>query len=269
MPTCFTMPCLHAVTPETHQDLMGLGPQDFDRVCAAVRQLVARKPAFPDLQVELVLVVTQQNLAEIPAFLDLAAQLGADSVNLRTLMPMAVPREELDYDRLAPYRHPQFTHLREVAIEAIARARLPVKGDPATWSTPLFSPEWEAQLDTLPLRPRAGRKYYRAAPIDWDALGAGESSNQPEPCHFGPNLYNRDSPLYCPSPYTAFYVNGTDRRTIPCVYMHKVPGHEYMHLKPSMRFEDIWNSSAMVAVRSSLYQGPLMPECLKCPFHCA
>ncbi|HEV7996269.1 MAG TPA: hypothetical protein VGP52_08425 [Stellaceae bacterium] len=33
--------------------------------------------------------------------------------------------------------------------------------------------------------------------------------------------------------------------------------------------EEAWNSPAMVAVRRGLSEGPLMPDCLKCPFHCA
>lgn len=259
---------IHAATSATHQDLMGFGPEDFDRVVAAAGTLIARKREFPNIKVELVLVVTQQNLAEIAAFIAMAEYLGADQVNLRTLMPMGAPREELDYHRLPPYRHPQFELLRAVAITAISHARLPVKGDPASWSHPLFAPEWEAQLDSLPLRPRQGRRHHRAKPLDWDTLGAGEASGEPEPCVLGANLYDRHAPLYCPSPYTAFYVNGTDRRVIPCVYMHKVRGHEFIHFKPSMRFEEAWNSPAMVAVRRSLNEGPLMPECLKCPFHC-
>ncbi len=78
---------IHAATSATHQDLMGFGPADFDRVVAAVGKLIARKREFPNIGVELVLVVTQQNLAEIPAFIAMAEYLGADQVNLRTLMP--------------------------------------------------------------------------------------------------------------------------------------------------------------------------------------
>ena len=126
------------------------------------------------------------------------------------------------------------------------------KADPATWSKPLFPPEWETRLDSLPVTPRHGRKYYRMSEIDWDALGAGEASDTTEPCRSDDNPYLRSAPLYCPSPYTAFYVNGTDRRVIPCVYMHKVPGHEFIHFKPSMSFPEVWNSPAMVAVRRSL-----------------
>ena len=259
---------IHAANTTTHQDLMGLGPQDFDRVTRAVRQLTAKKAEFPQLHVTLVLVVTRQNLAEIPAFIEMSEQLGADQVHLRTLMPMDSPREGLDYHRLPPYRHPEFERLRDDALAAIAGARLRVKADPATWAKPLFPPEWEARLDSLPLTPRHGRIQYRMSEIDWDSLGAGEASDVPEPCHIGGNPYLRSAPLYCPSPYTAFYVNGTDRRVIPCVYMHKVPGHEFIHFKPAMSFAEVWNSPAMIAVRRSLYHGPLMPMCLKCPFYC-
>ncbi len=214
---------IHAATSATHQDLMGFGPADFDRVVAAVGKLIARKREFPNISVELVLVVTQQNLSEIAAFIAMAEYLGADQVNLRTLMPMAAPREELDYHRLPPYRHPQFQLLREVAITAISHARLPVKGDPASWSHPLFAPESEAQLQSLPLRPRQDASIIAPSRFDWDTLGAGEASRQPEPCVLGANLYDRHAPLYCPSPSTAFYVNGTDRRVIPCSTCTRCP----------------------------------------------
>ena len=259
---------IHAANNSTHQDLMGLGPADFDRVTSAVGKLAARKAEFPQLSVELVLVVTQQNIAEIPAFIEMSGHLGADKVHLRTLMPMDKPREGLDYHRLPPYRHPEFDRLREAAIAAIAASRLPVKADPSTWSRPLFPPEWEARLDSLPLVPRRDRKASRISEIRWDELGSGEPSCEHEAWRLGENPYDRSAPQYCPSPYTAFYINGTDRRVIPCVYMHKVPGHEFIHFKPSMTFAEVWNSPAMVAVRRDLYQGPLMPACLKCPFHC-
>ena len=259
---------IHAVNKETHQDLMGLGPEDFERVTSAVRKLTARKAEFPDLTVELVLVVTQQNIAEIPAFIQMSERLGADQVHLRTLMPMDKPREGLDDNRLPPYLHPEFDRLRDGAVAAVSRSRLRVKANPSSWSRPVFSPEWEASVDRIPLTQRKDRKSYRISEIQWDALGAGEAEREHEPCDFAGNPYNRTAPLYCPSPYTAFYVNGTDRRVIPCVYMHRVPGHEFMHFKPSMTFEEVWNSPAMVAVRRSLHQGPLMPACFKCPFHC-
>jgi pyruvate-formate lyase-activating enzyme len=260
---------VHAARTETHQDLMGLRPEDFGRVVTATRKLAARKREFPRLSVESVLVVTRQNLAEIPEFIAMSERLGVDKIHLRTLMPMESPREGLDYHRLPPYLHPEFESLREAAVSAIASSRLTIRSDSETWSRPVFSPDWESRLDRIPLTPRKDRKtYYRMSEKRWDELGAGKPSREQEPCCSTANLYGRGAPHYCPSPYTAFYTNGTDRRVIPCVYMHKVPGHEFMHFKPSMTFEEVWNCPAMVAVRRSLHEGPLMAACLKCPSFC-
>ena len=259
---------IHATKEETHRDLMGFGPGKFDLAKRAVQKLADQKARHPELSIELVLVVTRQNITEIPAFIEMSERLGADKVHLRTLMPVVgAPREGLDYHRLPPYLHPEFDRLREAAVLAIDRASLPVKASPETWSRPVFDPEWESRLDGMPLTPRGGRRTYGLSEIQWDALGAGEENCECEPWDVV-DLYGRSAPLYCPSPYTAFYVNGTDRRVIPCVYMHKVPNHEFIHFKPNMSFEQVWNSPAMVAVRRHLHQGPLMPACLKCPFHC-
>lgn len=258
---------VHAATKETHQDLMGFGPDVFERVIYGVWALTAKKAQFPDLKVGLAFVVTQQNVAEIPELIRLGERLGVDEVHLRTLMPMDPPREGLDYHRLPPYLHADFERLREAAVQAIARTALHVRADPASWSQPVFSPEWEARLTEMPLTPRNSRKSYRMGQMPWDQLGAGEYSPDPAPAAADDPL-GREASLYCPSPYTAFYVNGTDRRMIPCVYMHKVPDHAYMHFKPSMTFDEAWNAPAMVAVRRSLHEGPLMPACLKCPFDC-
>lgn len=261
---------VHATNSKTHQDLMGFEPHVFDTVIDAVSKLAARKSQFPNLFVELVLVVTQQNIGEIPAFIALSESLGVHQVHLRTLMPLEAPRDGLDYHRLPPYLHPEFEHLRDAAVAAMSNASVRVKGDPQTWSRPVFSPEWEAKLADIPTTSRQSRtkSTMRIGPIDWDKLGAGETTLEPAPLAAGENTYGREAPLYCPSPYTAFYVNGTDRRVIPCVYMHKVPGHEFIHFKPSMSFKDVWNSPATVAVRRHLHRGPLMPACLTCPFHC-
>jgi MoaA/NifB/PqqE/SkfB family radical SAM enzyme len=261
---------MHAAKPETHQDLMGFKPRAFEKVKRAVRMLTARKAEFPQLFVELVLVVTRQNIAEIPSFIAMSEDLGADQVHLRTLMPMESPRDGLDYHRLPPYLHPEFGSLHAAALAAISKTRLQVKADPATWARPVFSPEWERRLKDIPLTPRNERSehYIKMKEIDWNVLGSGGKSCSREVPALADNLYDRSAPLYCPSPYTAFYVNGTDRRVIPCVYMHEVPGHDLIHFKPSMTFEEVWNSPAMVAVRHSLHHGPLMPTCLKCPFYC-
>jgi MoaA/NifB/PqqE/SkfB family radical SAM enzyme len=71
---------IHAARTETHKDLMGLRPGDFGRVVTAAQKLAARKREFPALSVETVLVVTRQNLAEIPEFIAMSERLGVDKV---------------------------------------------------------------------------------------------------------------------------------------------------------------------------------------------
>jgi MoaA/NifB/PqqE/SkfB family radical SAM enzyme len=149
---------VHAATTVTHQDLMGFRKEVFDQVLAGVRALTAHKKSHPDMSVEMVMVVTQQNIAEIPEFLSMSERLGADKAHLRTLMPgLDPPREGLDYHRLAPYLHPEFNRLRDEAIAAIARSRLSVRTEPEAWSRPLFTSELESKIANLPLTPRDKR----------------------------------------------------------------------------------------------------------------
>jgi MoaA/NifB/PqqE/SkfB family radical SAM enzyme len=137
---------IHAACAETHRDLMGLGPGEFERVLAGTRKLAERRRPFPETFIATVFVVTRQNLAEVPAFLALSEQLGVDGVHLRTLMPMDAPRPGLDYHRLPPYRHPEFEALRAAALAAVARSPLTVRCEPDTWGRPVFAPEFEARL---------------------------------------------------------------------------------------------------------------------------
>lgn len=260
---------VHAASAVTHQDLMGFRKDVFDDVLAGVRALTAHKKRHPNLSVEMVMVVTQQNIAEIPQFLSMSERLGADKVYLRTLMPgLDPPRAGLDYHRLPPYLHADFERLRDEAITAIARSPLSVRAEPEAWARPLFSPKHESRLRELPTTPREQRNTkYRIYPMKWDLAGEGEPLADGE-AEDRDNPLGRSAPLYCPSPYTALYVNAPNHQMIPCVYMYKVPGHRDLHLKPTMTFDDAWNSPAMIAVRRRLHEGPLMPECRRCPFYC-
>lgn len=260
---------VHAATAATHRDLMGLPEGDFERVIAAVKTLASRKKQYPHLSVEMVMVVTRQNIAEIPAFIDMCEDLGVQQVYLKTLMPMDQPREGLDYHRLPPYRHPDFQALRFKAVMAMQSSRLIVRGTPQDWSRPIFPARYEAEIELMPLTPREERNVaFYPSPETLELLPAGEPIAEPAAVEETANRYGRKAPLYCHSPYTSFYPGGFDRRVIPCIYIDTIEGHEAMHLKPSMRFEDLWNSPAMVALRKHLYEGPLMSTCLKCPFFC-
>jgi hypothetical protein len=67
----------------------------------------------------------------------------------------------------------------------------------------------------------------------------------------------------------SLYINGFDRQMNlnPCCYMVQVRGHQMSYLRQGASFDDVWNSPAMIALRKSLNNGPLMQPCLKCAFY--
>jgi pyruvate-formate lyase-activating enzyme len=263
---------MHAATGATHIDLMGLKPGDFDRIVAAVRRLTAKRAELPDLDVQLVFIVTRQNIAEIPAFLALANELRVDIVLLRTLQPRTeeqVVNDRLDYQRLPPYLHPDFEALRAAAVAAIAASPVRIEAYPETWSTNVFPPEAEARILARPLTPREARVKVPVAdcfPGDASHRPMGEpSADEPAPTDAAEDPYGRRAPLACPAPYTSLYVNGFHNLMTPCCYMTRIPGHEPVFLQPGRAWDDAWNSPAMRALRRALREGPLMQPCRKCP----
>ncbi len=275
---------IHAGTGPTHEDLMGLPHGSFDQVLDGIRAIAAYQSSVPNLSIALVFIVMRQNIDEIPQFIALAGKLGVTSIFMRTLKARTLEeqrRDHLDYHRLPAYLHRDFEGARQRAIEAIAACKIPVEASPETWSTPIFPPEVEEQILAEPLTPREVRKssksFYREPPPDTESLPIGQPAapgemllqlGQTEVVHEPlENPYDRTPPLFCPSPYTALYLNGFDRQMNPCCYMTRVPGHQMSYLRQGASFDDVWNSPAMIALRKSLNNGPLMQPCLKCAFY--
>lgn len=280
---------IHASTPATHEDLMGLPPGSFDSIIDGIRTVTARKSAIPGLTLGLVLIVTRQNIEEIPAFIAMAHDVGADSVFIRTLKSRTAKEQRddgLDYHRLPPYLHPDFENLRARAVEAIANSPISVQASPETWSANIFPEDEEAALLAAPLTPRkvrlASKSIRRTPTPDTEALPVGEAltpdnGNTYHGSYDDPgseiandlldNPYGRRAPLFCPSPFTAFYINGFDRMVTPCCYMTSVPGFNRSFLRKGASFNDVWNSPAMVDLRRSLGRGPLKSHCKKCAFY--
>jgi pyruvate-formate lyase-activating enzyme len=276
---------IHAATGPTHEDLMGLPHGAFEQVLNGIRTIMAYRSSIPDLSVGLVFIVTKQNIDEIPKFIAMAEELGVTSLFLRTLKARTLDEQrkgDLDYQRLPAYLHPDFDGARQRAIEAIAACKMPIEAAPETWSTPIFPPELEEEMLAAPLTPREIRKnsksFYREPTVDSESLPIGQPAapgewllpNQKyqEVTHERlENPYDRTSPMFCPSPYTALYLNGFDRLVTPCCYMTRVPGHHWSYLRRGASFDDVWNSPAMMTLRRSLNEGPLMQPCLKCAFY--
>jgi wyosine [tRNA(Phe)-imidazoG37] synthetase (radical SAM superfamily) len=257
---------LHAARPETHEAIMGLPPGAHDAALRGLRRYRALNPAA---EVELIFIVTQQNIAEIPDFIALGEEMAATRVHLRTLRPRTKAsqlNELLDYQTLPAYLHPEFEALRDAARRAVAAARVEVHADPDSWSAPIFG-EDDAEMTALPARSREERRAKRVY------VSLADSPDHPvgEPlegyvCDYldAPNPFGRQAPELCPSPYTAFYVNGFDRQTHPCCSMEKPRGHAATFLREGAAFDDVWNSPGMQTVRRTLRHGPLLPECSTC-----
>jgi pyruvate-formate lyase-activating enzyme len=280
---------IHAATPETHEDLMGLPRGSFAAVLEGIRSVTARKSADAGITFGLVFIVTRQNIGEIPAFIALARELNVDSIFIRTLKSRTVQEQRfdgLDYHRLPPYLHPDFETLRRKAVDSIAGSSIQVQAAPETWSTKIFPEDAEAEILAQPLTPREVRrasKEVRHKPLpDTEVLPLGQVLAPDTPTAYFTGLssidaevkddpfdnpYNRAPPLFCPSPYTALYINGFDRMVTPCCYMTRVPGYQHSFLRTGASFDDIWNAPAMVALRESLNAGPLKLPCRKCAFY--
>jgi hypothetical protein len=261
---------IHAATPETHNDVMGMGPHSFEKVLTGVRYLASQKGSGSSIDLGMVFIVMRQNIAEIPQFIRLCEEIGANRIFFRTLKPLEEIQPGLDYHRLPPYLHPEFERLREAATVAIEKSSVEIDASPETWSTPVFPPALAAHVKDRPLTPRDQRghlitKITRAD--DRTGLSFGEPDGTSHSGKKGKNIYHRRPPLRCPSPYTAFYINGFDRAVSPCCYMTKVPGHKTIYFQKSIDFDLVWNSPAMVNLRKTLHGGPLMDPCLKCPFY--
>ena len=260
---------------------MGLPRGSFAAVLEGIRSLTTRKTA-EGITVGLVFIVTRQNLEEIPAFVKLAHELNVNSIFMRTLKSRTLEEQRkdgLDYHRLPPYLHADFENLRRQAVGAISNSSIPVQAAPETWSTNIFPEDVEAAILAAPLTPRevrrASKGVRRVPPPDTEALPIGKVQTAENVHNVDPeiaddlleNPYNRAPPLFCPSPYTALYINGFDRNVTPCCYMTHVPGYQPSYLRKGASFDDVWNSPAMIGLRRALNEGPLKSPCKKCAFY--
>jgi hypothetical protein len=80
------------------------------------------------------------------------------------------------------------------------------------------------------------------------------------------NPYGRAAPFACSYPWYALKVLDTSRKLIPCGFMQHIMGHDDVSLAGADDFRTLWNSPAMVHLRRTLTDGPLLPECVTCPY---
>jgi MoaA/NifB/PqqE/SkfB family radical SAM enzyme len=143
---------LNAATAETHDEVMGLGRDAFPRIIESIADLTkpTNQPGRLNNNVYITMVVTKQNIAEIPAFIALGNSLGVTGIWLRSLLPQSNLISGLNYHLLPPSEHPEFERLRRAAVDAITASRVPVQADPAMWDKPIFSTTLEREIREKP-----------------------------------------------------------------------------------------------------------------------
>ena len=269
---------LNAASPATHNEVMGMGLRAFDRVCETIRRLVRlREQEDPGITIHLSFVVVNQNLAEAGAFIRLANELGVNSAILRTLSPQEGLNQRLNYHTLPAYRHPNFESLRQEAAAEMARSQVAVQGSPESWAAPIFSPELEEQIRRDP-----PALVSRAEARQW-ARQRRQQEGLPQPCtgkgaplanhrqilarsaQDGGNPYERQPRYGCHFPYYNLNLTSFNYQIVPCCYMGQVPGFEPLGFGGENHLQELWNSPALLELRRSLGEGPLLKHCRRCP----
>ncbi|HEY1307977.1 MAG TPA: radical SAM protein [Vicinamibacterales bacterium] len=268
---------LNAATPETHHTVMGFPPDEFPKVVENLRLLAAGKITTKPVAVSVTMVVTRQNIEEIPAFIELGNDIGATSMYLRTLLPQGNLVRGLNYHDLPPYLHPDFERLRTNAISAMQASAVPVQGEPDTWSSPIFPEAFTQQLaaSTPVLISRADAKREASAraaaestyPLSVRPL-RGEANPDPvfaDTLKDASNPLGRQAPFRCRAVYNNLYANHVFLRVSPCCYLTHTPGHDEIRLTDVSDVVEAWNAVSFRELRNRLASGPLYGACERCP----
>lgn len=268
---------LNAATPETHHEMMGFPPEEFPRIVENLRAIASGEVTKNRIAVSVTLVVTRQNIHEIPAFIELGNQLGATSIYLRTLLPQSGLVKGLNYHLLPAYLHPDFESLRAGAVAAMKASAVPVHGEPDTWANPVFPEALARQIEAAPpvlisrgdaLRDRDDRARRDEYYLSSDRVFRGDPSSAPwlaDNLKDGSNPLGRHAPFRCRAVYNNLYVNELFLRVSPCCYLTNTPGHDEIRLRDVADVVEAWNAVSLRDLRQRLAQGPLYGACERCP----
>ena len=268
---------LNAATSETHQIVMDLGEDGFSRAISSIKRVVWQRENSPGHQhfaVNISMVITAENMHEVAAFVRMANDIGVDLVNLRTLLPLSGPVAGLNYHLLPAYKAPDFERHAAEAREAIAQSRVPINADPDSWVNPLFPPELEAKYKTEPprtySRDDAKRELVSDRRLEVNQLMSIKTRGERSPVGaeelvFETRKGDRKSWYQCWDVYNILHMNDFYFFLRPCCYMERTPGFEWIKYDGSYPFMEAWNSPAMVHLRRSLRDGPLVNMCTLCP----
>jgi hypothetical protein len=268
---------LNAATPETHHEVMGFPTEEFPRVIDCLRTLASGHASKTPIAVTVTLVVTRQNIHEIPMFIEMGNDIGATSIYLRTLLPQAQLVPGLNYHLLPPYLHPDFEMLRANAVAAIGASAVPVFAEPETWGSPIFPEAVRRQIERAPavfisradaLRDRDTRALRERVYESHDRKLVGDpnlDADCGDSLKDGSNPLGRHAPFRCRAVYNNLYVNELFLRVAPCCYLTETPGHDEIRLIDVGDVATAWNAASMRSLRQRLAEGPLYGSCERCP----
>jgi pyruvate-formate lyase-activating enzyme len=261
---------LNAATPQTHAEIMGI--DHFEEIIDAIGQLVADRNQGRIFGVSISLVVTRQNLSEIPDFIELGNSLDVSKIQIKTLAGANGVIPGLNYHTLPPFLHPDYARLKREAAAAIAGSRVAVDVDLASWDTNVFHQSVREDFERSPPATLT-REQALADPVVRSYWQSQEKFHRPtwgrllqQADDFdGINPYGRSPRYSCRAPYQYLYINDFSYTMVPCCYLNSVPGFERVVYDGSGDFFDAWNSPAMIEIRQRLNRGPLFNMCTKCP----
>jgi MoaA/NifB/PqqE/SkfB family radical SAM enzyme len=242
---------LDAATPETYAKLRN---PTFTRLLDNVRRLVKAKGGRGQLPlVYLVFMPMKANAHEVDAFVDLAAELGADRLVLRPLndsegVELKWDRSDyhFDYQReILPF--PELVRISGRVAELCRRHGLDLS-DQLDFGGALqgqFAEEFER-----------GRAEAGSGPPTESATdsGAGTSAGT-GPAPAPPSLGEERLPA-CTEPWTSLYV--LRRGTMPCCYGGQA-------ISPMADFKDAWNGPLIRDIRRELLHGRFHRYCFDSP----
>jgi pyruvate-formate lyase-activating enzyme len=257
---------LNAATAATHDAVMGLGPNAFDKIIAAIQKLHADATARgKTVYITASFVVTATNIHEAAEFVEICNTLPLFGAYIRVLQ-LAGGHRVLNDLALPPYLHDRFEEHRARTVAAISASKLQIWASPENWSLPVLPPDLDAHArkKTVTLKTREEiartRLVIHEASASQDDLRPSDGVDDSVPAD---NPFNRFAPYDCTYPYHTLLVGRT--QITPCCFMNEVPGMGPIKFDGSRPFREIWNGPQMVRVRETLARGPLLRNCMVCP----
>jgi len=225
---------VNAATKETFYKLTG--SKQFDRVIANIRTLTGLREKYRTKNplVSLSFVATTENIRELPQFVDLAADLGADAVLVQDIMIFTKETEKLSLMNSADlaYRYHRMAK-KQAEKKKIALSSF------ITHQVNYFLQDSEPLMEQQ----------------DYCQINAGDNNDKVPSPYFS----NTD----CFDPWEKIMID-EDGYIIPCCRFKALPETSLGNIHKQV-LKDIWNGDAYRYLRRTINTDNPPPECAACP----